>query len=334
MGIKRYFVLALVFATALGLYVYSFNGDSFTIELLGLSATLPVAIWAIIPIFTLIVASVLHMSFYYIVQLMEARSLKKDYESFLKFTKSALLNEDAKVEYKTHWFELLTKLLSQMELKKDALTNEIDSDELKEVIELSNKIYNNEVVELKKYRLRQSNPLVIQNRLNSFSKNYKFAIEALEEKPDSSSKLFQVARDVVLKQGTFEEIERLLELNTDESLTLFKRFIDNNDSLHMENDALEKTLLNSNFSKKDFTEAAKILKEKLTPDGLLALFERVYGIKPEASEAYLYILFELQMIDKAKEILYNSDAEEFEEFKLLLFLRDQGKQYGTDLFFK
>jgi hypothetical protein len=323
-----------VFATALGLYVYSFNGDSFTIELLGLSATLPVAIWAIIPIFTLIVASVLHMSFYYIVQLMEARSLKKDYESFLKFTKSVLLNEDAKVEYKTHWFELLTKLLSQMELKKDALTNEIDSDELKEVIELSNKIYNNEVVELKKYRLRQSNPLVIQNRLNSFSKNYKFAIEALEEKPDSSSKLFQAARDVVLKQGTFEEIERLLELNTDESLTLFKRFIDNNDSLHMENDALEKTLLNSNFNKKDFTEAAKILKEKLTPDGLLALFERVYGIKPEASEAYLYILFELQMIDKAKEILYNSDAEEFEEFKLLLFLRDQGKQYGTDLFFK
>ena len=334
MGIKRYFVLALVIATALGLYVNSFNRASLTIELLGLSATLPVAIWAIFPIFTLIVASVLHMSFYYIVQLMEARSLKKDYESFLKFTKSVLLNEDAKVEYKTHWFELLTKLLSQMELKKDALTNEIDSDELKEVIELSNKIYNNEVVELKKYRLRQSNPLVIQNRLNSFSKNYKFAIEALEEKPDSSSKLFQAARDVVLKQGTFEEIERLLELNTDESLTLFKRFIDNNDSLHMENDALEKTLLNSNFNKKDFTEAAKILKEKLTPDGLLALFERGYVNNPEASEAYLYILFELQMIDKAKEILYNSDAEEFEEFKLLLFLRDQGKQYGTDLFFK
>jgi hypothetical protein len=40
------------------------------------------------------------------------------------------------------------------------------------------------------------------------------------------------------------------------------------------------------------------------------------------------------MIDRAREILENSDAEDFKEFKLLLFLRDHGKHCETSFFIK
>jgi hypothetical protein len=38
------------------------------------------------------------------------------------------------------------------------------------------------------------------------------------------------------------------------------------------------------------------------------------------------------MIDRAREILENSDEEDFKEFKLLLFLRDHGKKCDTSFF--
>ncbi len=80
------------------------------------------------------------------------------------------------------------------------------------------------------------------------------------------------------------------------------------------------------------SEAAKILQKKLTPDGIVALFEKLYNARADTSDAFLYLLFELQMIDRAREILENSDEEDFKEFKLLLFLRDHGKKCDTSFF--
>jgi uncharacterized membrane protein len=53
MGIKRYIIVTLIYMLAIGLYVYSFNGESFTLELFGLSLTLPVAFWMVVPVLLL-----------------------------------------------------------------------------------------------------------------------------------------------------------------------------------------------------------------------------------------------------------------------------------------
>ena len=284
MGIKRYIVLALIFIAAVGLYVFSFNGQSFTLEALGLSLTLPVAAWIIVPVSILMLVSITHLFYYSMKHYMEVRAHKKDYENFLKSAKQILMYENSEATYK----------------------------------------------------LRQDNPLVIQNQLNKLNSNPKMASEILrDESCDKQSKLYKKAWEITLSTAAYAEIQRLnLPLEEKDILLILSRYASEEDALYMENDALENILKNEVLSRAGLVEAAKILQKKLTPDGVIALFEKLYNNKAEASYAFLYLLFELQMIDRAREILENSDGDDFKEYKLLLFLRDHGKHCETSFFVK
>ena len=64
MGIKRYILLTLVYIMAIGLYVYSFNGDYYALDVLGLSLNLPIALWIILPVVALFLSTIFHLVFY------------------------------------------------------------------------------------------------------------------------------------------------------------------------------------------------------------------------------------------------------------------------------
>jgi hypothetical protein len=49
-----------------------------------------------------------------------------------------------------------------------------------------------------------------------------------------------------------------------------------------------------------------------------------------ALDAYVYILFEYEMIEKVRDIFANTSKEELTAFKALLELKDSGKQYTLD----
>ena len=46
------------------------------------------------------------------------------------------------------------------------------------------------------------------------------------------------------------------------------------------------------------------------------------------------MLYDLQMIDKIKEILDNAEPDEFVKFKTVIFLRDHGKSIDIDKFLR
>jgi len=115
-------------------------------------------------------------------------------------------------------------------------------------------------------------------------------------------------------------------------LDLLHRYADKEDALAMDEAELEVLLSDPVLSKQGLIEAAKTLQSVLNPDALVALFEKLYNGRIEACDAFLYVLFELQMIDRAREVLENSDEEDLIKFKLLLFLKDHGKHCDTSLF--
>ena len=97
--------------------------------------------------------------------------------------------------------------------------------------------------------------------------------------------------------------------------------------------SIEKMLGEFSAERADYMDLAKMLKQKLAPDVLIALFEKLYNSKGSvAADAYLYVLYDLQMIDRIREILLNSEPEDFVKFKTLLFLRDNGKSIDIDKF--
>jgi len=68
------------------------------------------------------------------------------------------------------------------------------------------------------------------------------------------------------------------------------------------------------------------------PDERIKLFKLLSDKSETASPAYLYTLFDLEMIAPAVEILENSQPEEFIYFKAYKALKDCHQNFSIDLF--
>jgi hypothetical protein len=333
MGIKRYVLFSLLFVVAVGVYVFTFEGSTLAKDFFGLSISLPIAVWVVVPTIALMIASVIHMVYYYVKAYARERAVKKDYDAFVELTKARILEEKSNVQFKTEVYDLPVSLVTRVKLRPDVTAEGIKNDELAEAVETISKIDAGEVVELKKYKLGQENPLVLKNKLNQLVANPKLAPEFLKSCDTTESELCQKAEEMLLSTASYAEIKRFeIDLSEPRMLALLARHADKEDALHIEDTELEALVKNPILTKQGLIEAAKILQPTMNPDALVAFFEKLYNARIEACEAFLYVLFELQMIDRAREVLENSDDDELEKFKLLLFLRDHGKHCDTSFF--
>jgi len=333
MGIKRYILATLIYMVAIGLYVYSFNGESYTFELFSFSLHLPVAAWAILPVLLLAIASIGHLIFYNFKDFLYKRALKKDIELFKDSVKNRILGEEVTTSYKTDGFKFAGQALQSMRFDATVPTTFLE-EEVSKACAVAVSVINGNYEDLKKYRLAKTNPLVIQNTINRLKVEPHFALEVLKNCKTLESELCIKAYDALLGFASFNEIKRY-DFPTDKRTfrRLMERYLDADDSFEMDIKSIEDMCEQFKADKADYLELAREMKIKLTPDALIALFEKLYNTKGSAAaDAYLYVLYDLQMIDKIRELLIHSDAEEFVNFKTLMFLRDNGKNIDIEKF--
>jgi len=335
MGIKRYILVSLVYMVAIGLYVFSFYGESYTLAFFGLSLNLPVALWIILPVFILTIGSIVHLVFYNFKDFLYKRALKKDFEMYQEATKNRILGEETDISYKTDGFKLAGKVLQSMQFDP-SLPSTFIEEEIAKACALAVSVSNGNYEDLKKYRLSKTNPLVIKNMINRLKIEPKFALEVLKNCKDINTELCQKAYEALIGFASFNEIKRY-DFPIDKHLfrRMMERYLDADDSFDMDLKSIEDMLDQFNADHADYLELAHEIKIKLAPDVLIALFEKLYNTKGSVvADAYLYVLYDLQMIDKIREILANSDREDFEKFKIVLFLRDNGKTIDIDKFLR
>jgi hypothetical protein len=81
----------------------------------------------------------------------------------------------------------------------------------------------------------------------------------------------------------------------------------------------------------ELIKLAKNYERIMSPEQIIKLFEDIAAYDEALTESYLFVLFEYQMIEQAREILVNSQKDEYAIFKAMLDLRDAGKhQYSVD----
>ena len=68
------------------------------------------------------------------------------------------------------------------------------------------------------------------------------------------------------------------------------------------------------------------------PEQRIKLFETLSNEKEEATDAYLFTLFDLEMLAPADEILESSQATEFVHFKAYRALKECNKNFNINLF--
>lgn len=333
MGIRRYIGFSLLVIIIIGVATYTFEGGSYNFNKYGINLTLPIAVWVILPALLVALLSVLHLSFLYFNRKVFFRSLNKDYATFIKDTKLTFLGEKGNGVYKTDWFKMPGQILKLLDLKQNAPIENLHDDELQDLAKVVKDVREGAVKDLRAFRLSVENPLILKNDLNILDHDHQKAMEFLKSCPSLDSKLCKKAYDLVMDKASYADIKKLeFTLSKENIFKVFNRFANDEDALNLENEEVEELLRKIKFQKNDFIEIAKILKSKLEPDKLLDIFDKLHNENYEASGGYLFVLFELQMIDKAREFLINTDEKEFRKFKTLLFLRDNGKFADFDLF--
>ncbi len=334
MGVKKYIGFAIIFLAVVGLYVYNFETRMYRLNVLDFSITLPIAVWMILPAALLFVLTILHFMFYGVKGYVKTRAIKKDSDLLLKDAKSALLGKDIETnEYKTEFFKLPSQAVYLLNIDpKKINTKKVSDEDLLDIIDAKQRVNSGEIVNLSRFSLDIDNPLVIQNEYNKLSADKMYAANILKNAKDE--KLRQKA---YLAFASFAPKSDLKKYKIKPTKELFFTIVDRINGekypLDLSDEDIIEYLKEIEFDRDDLIKLAKKLKTKMNPDRLMLLFQKLSNEFPHrANEAYLYVLFEFQMMDTAREFLENTANNEFLKFKYMLFLKDSGKNFDTELF--
>jgi len=80
----------------------------------------------------------------------------------------------------------------------------------------------------------------------------------------------------------------------------------------------------------DFVRIAKITKKHFSPDENLALFKAYQKENPKAQNAYLYLLFEYELLDEIEKYLDEQEEHEFMKYRALYELKKQNKGFKLE----
>ncbi|MFA7084658.1 MAG: hypothetical protein WC141_09000 [Arcobacteraceae bacterium] len=331
MGIKRYILASVIFIAVVTGYVFSIAQTDYQITLFDNTFLLPVALWVMLPLLVLFLASVIHMVFYGLKGYFNASSLNKDESNMIKLLKNKLLKKDEVIKFKNPIFQEIGEVLSQVsiEIKADSFQSRNSSiNELaQDLIAIKNKKH-----VTTNYKLPTSNEICIANNINRINEQADWAVEILKKSTQYTQKEVAVAFTKVLNDKSMTSLKKVLP-NITLDKAMLKELLKKDsvqDEFSLSKEELLKYLKPVDFTKQEFLDIAKLYKRSLTPDDIISLFDELSNNNELALEAYVYILFEYEMIDKIRDIFASTSNDELKAFKALLELKDSGKQYTLD----
>jgi len=337
MGIKKYIGFSLLFIILTGLFVYSFEGGKYTVDVLDIPITLPIALWVVIPIFLLALATIFHLAFYGTKNALSLRRIKKDSAKFAQEAKEAMLGKDVDANYKSEVFKLPGAILPLLNSDPSkSKKHRIHNDEIQDILDIKEQIDRGEVVDLSPYDLDMKNPYRLKNYRNRLDKDPEFAQTVLSKCDDEAT--CALAFDKFVTFGSYDDIVKFEKKPSHNTLfTMLERIGAKEHPLDISNSKIIEYMKKVDdvdpWSFEDIIKVMKILKTKLSPDRLVSLANSLAHDFPyRGGEAYLYTMFDLQKISDAREFLENAGEDEYPKFRYLLFLKDNGKNFDTELF--
>lgn len=338
MYLKRYTIASLVWMALVGWYVYAYvSQDSFAVDFFG--TTMPavsIALLVIVPIFVLYIASAAHMWFHSLLHTFKDRKYQKDYDKIIDAIVDAYVGKaNRHYEFRTPRYKLLGMLLENTAIAplKD-IAGTTKNEKIDTILEIINKIKMGEVVDLKPYGLQADNELVIANKRNKY-KNGNLTAEVIL---GNSAKYADVLCEEVyvdfVQTAPLAEIEKYKQYMTEKALNIiFARINADENRIEIQNDKLIELMNMLNFDKKNFINISRTLsKGGMIPEQRMKLFETLIESNEDAMDAYLYTLFDLEMIAPADEILDIASQDEYLNFRAYRALKECGKNFNIDMF--
>lgn len=338
MHIKRYTLFVMIFMIVIGWYIYGFvtqQSIPLDINIIQLPS-LPIAFWVMVPVFLLYLVTLSHMLYYSMVGSFKLRKYRKDYEKLTDAWQYAYLGKNGRdYLYKTDRYALIGKLVDQSEITPFTSLSHVGDEKIDKVLALLRDIKAGTPVALNKYGLDKSNPLVIQNQINRMEKGELKPEEVLIKTQNYDEQVCKHAFVKLIPIKPLYELEKYKMYMDKESLfTILERINEDKNKLDVSTESMINLLTALPLDDKEFVKASKILSGELVPQQRMEIFELLSEKDETAMPAYLYTLFDLEMVDHADEILKSSQPDEFIGCKAYRALKDSPQKFSIDLFIR
>ena len=268
-------------------------------------------------------------------EMLEDYHRKNDYDKLLTQINEQALNQPIKDRvYKRKAFGDLSKILQRFYLKPRLDSMESFNRKIDSLFETYKDVMSGKVVDLKKYHLSKDNKFNLQNLKNKIKANYKNGFNLLDE--DYPNELQSYAILEILKNGDSKDLNKLVAQLP--NLTLDKALVQELLQVYLkypntiETKHLSESFKNVGCEAFEYIQYAKESKGILSPDEWIRFFEECADNDEKAEMALFYVLFELEMIDKAKERHKSHAKGEYTAIDAYLDLKASGKNYPFDIF--
>ncbi|MDQ7085067.1 MAG: hypothetical protein Q9M36_09080 [Sulfurovum sp.] len=330
-GLYIFATIALI--AIIGALVYAVNPNKYLIEFMGLSFHFYIALWFILPMLLLFFFTLTHMFFYGLKTYLTLKKWNKDTLSLEDALYWSLVNEPKKQKYGIEGINSTAVLLSKASL---TLSDNVEglTEKLSRVVHLIQKINNGEYVDLKEHKMdkvfKSGNPILIQNRLNCLLSHPSFVEGVMRASSEYSEIVQAEALAIFAQKSDFLQARKYANGFDAKNFLLMLERIGNGNDLGLTIDILNDFVEAIPFQCADFIKIATISKKYFKPEDNLALFYGYQSQNEKAQNAYLYLLFEYELLEQVSNYLSEQGETEFIKFRALYTLKKEYSGYKLE----
>lgn len=332
MKIRNFLIYSILYLIIVGFFIVMFFNNLLTtksvvdISVLNYQKSMEFenVIWVGLPLIIYVVFAVIYFYYSFLSFHFAKKKIIKDSKKFEGFLEELVLEKKNTYKFKTKEFQELSELVKSLYYKQAGTS----ADKLNNAIAIKAMVENGEICDLKPFKLSKDNTIYLKNEANKAKNDLNYAYNLLKNQEEIQDEISLSAYNNLILNGIYANIKTLkIQKSKEDIKILLNRFA--NDDLSLSNAELEVLIFNDNFEEGEYLDFAKELFVKIEPTSLKALFLKLKNEKDNAFRAYLYILAKLALFDELLEQIYGSEAD-LEDFKLIVFLKEQGRTYDVD----
>ncbi len=332
MRIGLYFIFSLILVGLTGAYLNTLHLGNHTHRLFGVDLNLPIAVWILLPMVILAFFSIFHMIYYGMKNYFSRKKWSKDVETMKDAIYWSLLKEPKEHKYLTPEIRSSGKLFTKATIDIKGSSEGV-SEKFNDIIALIKDIERGEYINLKEKnlakKLSKENPIVVKNTLNRLDVDPKFVEEVLQSTTYDKTVVKKALR-IFAETETFFKAKKYINIFDVENFFIILDRATNGEDVGMSEDVIEFFVTGLPFGCKEYMHLARICVKKFSPDTNLAMFRRFKKKDENANQAYLYLLFQYEMIDAVEEFLSEHGETEYVRFRALFTLKKMNNKYNVE----
>jgi len=333
MRIGLYTFASLTLLIIVAVLAFVVNGGYYTLNFMGLSFSLPVAVWFILPMALLLVFSILHMSYYSTKNFFLLRKWQKDSDTLDDSLLWSILGEPKNNKFSIKNMQDGASILnsSSLAISEDSKSN---NPKISQAIKIANDIKNGNFVDFKSLKLNKqlstSNPLVVQNLLNKITQDDNFSTDLLSSKDSIDSKVKDAALSDIANKETFKGAKKFIPLMNMEHITIMLNRAKSNNNVDLNEEIIKSLVETKEFKCNDYVLLASASLKSINPNSSLSLFKAFQQKDEKAEAAYLYLLLEYEMMGEAADFFEANPENDFRRLKIFYELKKTKNSYKLE----